>query len=82
MPKATQPELIETTAGQAAAELERRGIAPERRVTIAVEPAEPNDWLTEVRKVARAKVIAKGLTDADIDRLIKEERRAVHTRRG
>ena len=82
MPERTRPDLIETTAGEAAAELERRGIAPGRRVTIAVEPDEPKDWLTEVRKIARAKIVAEGLSDADIDRLIKEERQAVHKRRG
>ena len=82
MLKATQPEVIETTAGQAAAELERRGIAPERRITIAVAAGEPDDWLAELRKFARAKVIAEGWTDADIDQVIKEERQAVHRRRG
>ena len=81
MPRDAEPELIESTAGQVAAELERRGVAPDRRVTVTVEPEEPNDWLAKVRKFARAKVIAEGWSDDDIDRLIKEERRAVRPRK-
>jgi hypothetical protein len=78
MPKETQPEFIESTAGQVAAELARRGIAPGQRVTIAIEPAEPDDWIAKARKFARPKVLAEGWTDTDIDRIIKEERKAVH----
>ena len=77
MPRDAEPEFIESTAGQVAAELERRGVAPDRRVTITLEPEEPNDWLAKVRKFARAKVVAEGWSDDDIDRLIKEERKAV-----
>jgi len=77
MTKITKPLFIESTAGEVAAELARRGIAPEQRVTIAVEPDEPDDWITQARKLARPKVIAAGWTDADIDRIIDEERDAV-----
>lgn len=73
----TQPEFIESTAGKVAEELVRRGIAPGQRVTITIEPDEPDDWITKARKFARPKVIAEGWTDADIDRIIKEERKAV-----
>jgi len=73
----TRPEVIESTAGQVAEELARRGVAPGRRVTVLIEPYEPDDWITEARTVARPQVIAEGWTDADIDRIIKEERRAV-----
>lgn len=77
MPKETEPEFIESTAGQVAAELARRGIAPGQRVTITIEPDEPDDWVAKARKFARPKVMAEGWSDADIDRIIKEERKAV-----
>jgi hypothetical protein len=73
----TQPEFIESTAGQVADELARRGVPPGQRVTITIEPDEPDDWITKARKFARPKVIAEGWSDADIDRIIKEERKAV-----
>ena len=73
----TQPEFIQSTAGNVAAELSRRGIAPGQRVTITIEPDEPDDWIAKARKFARPKVLAEGWTDADIDRIIKEERKAV-----
>ena len=51
MPKETRPEFIESTAGQVATELARRGVAPEQRVTITIEPDEPDglDPKTKVR---------------------------------
>jgi hypothetical protein len=52
------------------------------RQSVVSRSDEPDDWLTEVRKFARAKVIAEGWTDADIDRVIKEQREAVRKRRG
>ncbi|MGH8551274.1 MAG: hypothetical protein ACRERU_22240 [Methylococcales bacterium] len=52
-----KPEFIESTAGQIAAELTRRGIPPEQRVMVTIEP---DDWLAEARKFARPQVIAKG----------------------
>ena len=66
-------ELIETTVGkltEAAAELARRGLDPSDRVTITIEP----DELIPGRRACRARVIAAGLTDDDIDRLINEAR--------
>jgi hypothetical protein len=78
----TQPEFIESTAGQVAEELVRRGVAPNQRVTITIEPDEPDNWITKARKFARLKVIAEGWTDADIDRIIEEEREAVQPRLG
>ena len=77
MTKAADPQFIESTAGEVAAELERRGIAPARRVTITIEPDEPEDWITKARRFARPKVLAEGWSDEDIDRIIKEERKAV-----
>jgi hypothetical protein len=82
MAKDAQPEFIESTAGEVAAELARRGVAPDQRVTITIEPDEPDDWLSKVRKFARAKVAAEGWSDADIDRIIKEERKAVQPQNG
>ena len=70
LPKA---ELIETTVGkltEAAAELARRGLDPSDRVTITIEP----DELIPGRRACSARVIAAGLTDDDIDRLIDEAR--------
>lgn len=71
------PEFIESTAGKVAEELARRGVAPDQRVMITIEP---EDWLDEVRRYARRRVIAKGWSDAEIDRIIEEERDAVQTR--
>lgn len=67
-------EIIESTAGQIAAELQRRGIDPARPVIVAVEP---DDWIAEARRFARPKVAAEGLSDEDIDRLIKQAQRDV-----
>ena len=78
----TQPEFIESTAGKVAEELTRRGVPPDQRVTITIEPDEPDDWISKARKFARPKVIAEGWTDADIDRIIEEEREAVQPRLG
>jgi hypothetical protein len=78
----TQPEFIESTAGNVAEELARRGIPPGQRVTITIEPDEPDDWIAKARRFARPKVIAEGWTDADIDRIIDEEREAVQSHLG
>ena len=53
---ATQPEFIESTAGKVAEELARRGIPPAQRVTITIEPDEPDDWIAKARAFARPKV--------------------------
>jgi hypothetical protein len=66
-------EIIETTIGklaEAAAELARRGLSSDDRVTITIEPVE----LIPGRREARARVVAAGLTNDDIDRLIEEAR--------
>ena len=68
-----KPEVIETTVGklaEAAAELARRGLDAQDRVKITIEP----DELIPGRRACRAAVIAAGLTDDDIDRLIEEAR--------
>jgi len=66
-----KPEFIESTAGQITAELTRRRISPDQRIMITIEP---DDWIAEARKFARTQVIEEGWTDAEIDRLIDEER--------
>jgi hypothetical protein len=65
--------FIQTTAGNIATELTRRGIAPTEQIVVL----RLVDWLAEVRRDSRARVVAAGLSDDDIDRLIKEERKAV-----
>lgn len=74
MTKVAEPEFIVSTAGEVAAELARRGVAADQPVMITIEP---DDWLTEVRRYARPRIIAEGWTDDDIDRIIDEEREAV-----
>jgi hypothetical protein len=82
MTSPSEPRIIESTAGQVADELARLGVASDQRVTITIEPEEPDDWITKARRFARPKVIAEGWSDADIDRIIKEERKAVQPRSG
>jgi len=82
MTKVKEPQFIESTAGQVAAELARRDVDPEQRVTITIEPDEPDDWITKARRFSRPKIIAEGWTDEDIDRIIDEERDAVQSRLG
>lgn len=67
-------EIIESTAGQIAAELQRRGVDPARPVIVAVEP---DDWIARARRFARPRVAAEGLTDEDVDRLVKRAQREV-----
>jgi hypothetical protein len=69
-----EQQFIESTAGQVAAELARRGIASDQLVTITIEP---NDWLTDAQRFSRRKVIAAGWSDDDIDRLIKQAQQDV-----
>src|SRR5260370_39174989 len=75
MTKATGSQFIESTAGQVAAELARRGIAPDKHVTVVVEP---DDWIAEARRFSRPKVIEAGWSDDDIDRLIKQAQKEDH----
>jgi hypothetical protein len=74
----SQPEVIETTVSKVAAELARRGLDPDNRVTITIEP----DELIPGRRASRARVIAAGLTDDGIDRLIKQAQKEVEPRAG
>jgi len=68
-------EVFETTAGQVSAELARRGLDPDDRVTITIEASE----LIPGRRASRVRVVAASLSDADIDRMIKQARRDVES---
>ena len=70
-------EVFETTAGQIADVLKRLGVPNERMITVMIEP---DDWLTRARQESRRLVIAAGLSDNDIDRLIKQAQREVESR--
>jgi hypothetical protein len=70
----SQREVVETTASNASAELARRGIGPDDPITITIEPEQE---LIPGRRQSRAVVIAAGLTDDDIDRLIKQAQKEV-----
>jgi hypothetical protein len=72
-------EVVETTAGQITDVLERLGVAKDRMVTVMIEP---DDWLTRARQESRRLVIAAGLDDDDIDRLIDQARDDVQPRPG
>jgi hypothetical protein len=72
-------EVFETTAGQVTDVLERLGVPKERMVTVMIEP---DDWLAKSRQESRRLVIAAGLSDEDIDRLIDEARSEVQPRLG
>lgn len=74
----SQSKVIETTVGKVAAELAKRGLDPQDRITITIEP----DELIPGRRAARARVVAAGLGDDDIDRLIKQAQREVEPRVG
>lgn len=71
---AEQAEVIEVTAGEIADELKRRGISSDERVTITIVPERE---MIPGRRESRARVVAAGLTDDDIDRLIKQAQREV-----
>jgi hypothetical protein len=70
-------QVFETTAGQVTDVLKRLRVAEERMVTVVIEP---DDWLTKARQASRRLVIAAGLSDDDIDRLIKRAQEEVEPR--
>jgi hypothetical protein len=72
-------EVIEVTAGEVAAELKRRGISSDERVILTIEPERE---ISPGRRESRARVVAAGLTDDDIDRLIKQAQQEVEPRLG
>lgn len=68
-------DAFDTKAGVVASELARRGIGPHQRVRVIVDPAAP---FLEACRQSRALAEAAGMTDEDVDRLIKDKRRAVN----
>ncbi len=78
MAETALPLVIESTAGEIAGELDRRGISRDQPITVMLEPT---GWLAEARRDSRPRVIAEGRSDEVIDRIIKEERQAVQTTR-
>lgn len=67
-------EVIETTAGQIADVISRLGVPAGRMITVIIGP---DDWLAKARRESRRLVIAAGLSDEDIDKLIKRTRQEV-----
>jgi hypothetical protein len=76
---ATVAQVIEVTTGEIAAELQRRGIGSDERVTLTIEPR--GQFVPGCRE-ARARVVAAGLTDDDIDRLVKSAQQEVEPHLG
>jgi hypothetical protein len=76
---ATPPQVIEVTVGELAEELKRRGLGSDERVPLTMTPEQE---LIPGRRESRARVVAAGLTDADIDRLVKQAQREVESRPG
>jgi len=72
-----ESQTIETTAGEVAAELKRRGIASDERVTVTIET---DVELIPGRRMSRARVVAAGLSDGDIDRLVKRAQQETEQR--
>ena len=75
----TAREIIQVAAGDISAELLRRGIASDEQVTLTIEPQRE---LIPGRRESRARVVAAGLTDNDIDRLIKRAQGEVEPQLG
>jgi Ser/Thr protein kinase RdoA (MazF antagonist) len=67
----TEIQTFETTATHVADTLARLGVATDRLLTIVIEP---DDWLTKARQESRRRVLAAGLSDEDLDRLIEQAR--------
>lgn len=66
------PTVIKVAAREATAELERQGINPDEEVVLTIEPE-----LIPGRRESRRLVIAAGLSDDDIDALIKRAQNEV-----
>jgi hypothetical protein len=72
----SRTEIIETTAGQVVAELERRGVKPDERVTVTVEAqvatAAVRPSLAEIAARMRKTAAARGLTTEIFDKLLAQ----------
>ena len=71
---ASRPEVIETTAGEVAAELARRGVKPNERVTVTVEAkaTATRPGLAEIAARMRKTAEARGLTTETFDKLLAQ----------
>jgi hypothetical protein len=67
-------EVINTTVAEVTAALLRQGLGSDELVTIIIEPAE---GFALARRESRVRVAAAGLTDENIDRMIKRVRRVI-----
>ena len=67
----TEIQTVQTTTAHVADPLARLGIPSDRLLTIVFEP---DDWLTKARQESRRRVLAAGLSDEDLDRLIEQAR--------
>jgi hypothetical protein len=71
---ASRTEVIETTAGEVAAELARRGVKPDERVTVTVEgqATTTRPGLAEIAARMRKTAAASGLTTEIFDSLLAQ----------
>jgi len=69
-------QQIETTVGEATAELQRRGFDLTDHIIIRVNAL--SDALAEARAYARPRVIASGLSDEELDVLIDQARQEIY----
>jgi len=68
-------QIIETTAGEIQNVLRQRGVHATDPITVTITVDPRTELLMKARAEARPLVIAAGLSDDDIDALIKEARR-------
>ena len=67
-------DVIEVPAGEIARQLKLLGIGSDELVSVTIEPARE---IIPGRRESRTRVVAAGLTDDDLDRLIKQAQRDV-----
>lgn len=71
------PQIVEVAAGEVTDKLKCLGIGSDELVRITINAERE---LIPGRREARARVVAAGLTDDDIDRLIKQAQHEVDPR--
>ena len=69
----------EVTAGEIEEKLRHLGIGADELVRLTIEP---DREIIPGRRASRAEVVAAGLTDRDIDHLIKQAQHEVETNHG
>ena len=65
MSKETLPEFFQSTAREVAAERARRGISPDQRVTVMMEPAEEETLLDRTVFIVRSEAYASFMARLD-----------------